>query len=327
VDSNKSQLIVYGFLWIAISVFKSKLWNVSRWKNIFALALLLVGFSVPATPYMKCTGKIFPPQLDHIKKTISFNNLMEKTDANVIKTISSNYNTASISPRNIFKPLSEIINTIGENLMWFFLPFLIIGLCYHFQDSNKHKGLLLLAAFIFVNITMMILRYYYIQSTVSKRWSLPLVVFTIFYIPDGLRIIESWLNSKRYYPKQKTSVSNKKQLSYFVILFLIGIGICIPKLLRPVRIEKKGYRQASHWLRENIVPADIIATSDKRITFYADLKSLRYTKRIPKQAEYAVSIEKNGGTKPKSSKPIQEKYSVWVNKKEKKKRIVIYEVL
>ncbi len=52
-----------------------------------------------------------------------------------------------------------------------------------------------------------------------------------------------------------------------------------------------------------------------------------YNKTVPKQAKYIVRIVKDEDEKPEFGTSVQEKYSVWVDKREKKKRIVIYEVL
>ena len=151
-----------------------------------------------------------------------------------------------------------------------------------------------------------------------------MIVFTVFYIPVGLYIVGDWLKSKS--PTNNTT-SKEKRASWFWVLLLIGIGICLPKLLRPIRVEKQGYRDAAKWLRENTAPKDMIAIPDSRIAFYAERKGLGYGKKVPKQAKYAVRMVKDENKKPEFGKTVQEMYSVWANKREKKKRIVIYEVL
>jgi len=325
IRHESAQLVLYGLLWVATSVLRPKLWDVSRWKSLFALALLLIGFAIPVAPYMKCTGKIIPPKLNHIMKSFSFNALPDKTDMPIVNMVNSNYNTAEIVPGKVLKALSEIFNTIGENLMWFFLPALMIGLYYHFRGNAKREERFLITSFITMNVVMMILRYCYIQLAVSRRWCLPLVAFTVFYIPVGLQIIGNWLNNKRSGPKQKTDIAEKKRLCWFVILFLIGIGICTPKLLRPVRIEKQGYRDAAMWLKENTEPEDIVAVHDRRLYFYAERKGLIYDKKVSKQAKYVVRIVKDEDGKPEFGIEVRKKTSVWVDKRKKKKRIVIYE--
>ena len=327
IRPESAQLLVYGFLWVAIGMLRPKLWGVYRWKSLIALALLFIGFATPVVPYMKCAGKIIPPKVNRIMKSFSFNALPDKTDVPKVNTVSSNYNTAEIVPRNILKALGEIFKTIGENLMWFFMPALMIGLYYHFRGNAKREELFLITAFVLVNVTMMVLRYCYIELTVSKRWSLPLITFTIFYIPVGLHVVANWLESKFPMNKQKNDISKEERSPWFLVLLLIGIGICMPKLLRPIRIEKQGYRDAAKWLKENTKPEDIIAVPDKRIYFYAERKALVYEKKVPKQAKYFVRIVKNEDKKPKFGRTVKEQYSAWADKRKKSgKRLVIYKM-
>ncbi len=322
IRPESAQLIVYGILWVILSVFRPKLWDVSRWKNLIALALLVIGFAIPAIPYMKYTGRIIPPKIEHIIRAFSFNGLPDKTDVPKVNAVSSNYNTAEIVPHKVLKALSEIFRTIGENLMWFFMLPLVIGLYYRFRGDAKREELFLITTFVLVSVTMMVLRYCYIQLTVSKRWSLPLITFTIFYIPVGLQVVGNWLESKFPMNKQR----KKKRFSWFLILLLIGICICIPKLFRPVRIEKQGYREAAKWLMENTAPEDIVAVQDKRISFYAERKGRVYGKNVPKGVKYIVKIVK-GGEKPKVNLAVQEKCSAWIGRRGKRKRVIIYEAL
>jgi len=320
------QLLVYGFIWLTLCMFWPKLCRLSRRKIFIALALLLIGFAIPTVPYMKCTGKIIPPKVKHIMKSLSFDTLPNKTDTPKVNAVGSNYNVAEIVSTNVLKAFGEIFKTIGENLMWFFMPALVIGFYCRFRGNAEREELFLITAFVLVNVTMMVLRYSYIQPTVSKRWSLPLIMFTIFYIPVGLHVVGNWLESKFPMNKQKGDTPKEKRSPWLLVLLLVGIGICIPKLLRPVRIEKQGYRDAAKWLKENTNPEDIIAVPDRRLYFYAERKGLIYNKAVPKQAKYVVRIVKNG-SEPKFGRTVQEKYSVWVDRREKKKRIVIYEVL
>ncbi len=295
IRHESAQLVVYGFLWVAMGMFRPKLWGVSRWKNLLALALLVIGFAIPVVPYMKCAGRIAPPQIKSVTKFFSVNALPDKTDVPKVNTDNSDYNTAGIVPRNVLKALGEIFKAIGESLMWFFMPALVIGLYYRFRGNAKREELFLVTAFVTMNVAMMILRYCYFLPHVSQRWNLPLITFTVFYIPVGLRSIGNWLESKFPMNRQKTDIPKETRLSWFVILFLIGTGICMPKLFRPVRIEKQGYKDAAKWLRENTAPTDIIAVPDRRISFYAEREGMVYTQKIPGGVDYAVKIYKGDG--------------------------------
>lgn len=327
IRHESAQLVVYGVFWVAMGMFKPKLCGASRWKHLFALALLVIGFAIPAAPYMKCTGKIIPPKVNRIMKSFSFNALPDKTDVSKVNTGSSDYNTAEIISTSVLKALGEILKTIGESLMWFFMPALVVGLYYWLRGNAKRDELFLVTAFVTMNVAMMVLRYCYIQPHVSQRWSLPLITFTVFYIPIGLLSIGNWLESKLSTKRQKNGTPKEMWLSWFVIIFLLGTGICMPKLLRPVRLEKQGYREAAIWLKENTISTDVIAVRDKRIAFYAERKGLVYGEKIPKQAEYVVRIVKDGDEKPELGIEVQEKTSMLVNKRKKEERIIIYKVL
>jgi hypothetical protein len=325
IRPESTQLLVYGFIWLTLCMFWQKVYGESRWKILIGLALLLVGFAIPAVPYMKSTGRIIPPRVQYIMESSSSNTWPNETDIPKINPIRSNYNVAGILSLNVLKALGEIFKTIGENLIWFFMLPLVIGLYYSFRSNAKYEERFLMTAFILVNMTTMVLRYCYIQLTVSERWSLPLITFTIFYIPVGLHVIGNWLESKFPMNKQETDISRKKSGSWFLVLLLIGIGVCIPKLFRPIRIEKQGYRDAAEWLSKNTAATDIIAVPDKRISFYAEREGLAYDKNAPKGVKYIVKIVK-GGEKPKVSLAVQEKCSTWIGKREKGGKIIIYEV-
>ena len=78
-----------------------------------------------------------------------------------------------------------------------------------------------------------------------------------------------------------------------MLLLIIGISICIPKLLTPIRAKKQSYRDAAQWLAKNTGENDIIKASDGRIGFYADRKCVEYDgQTIPRQAEYIVKVVK-----------------------------------
>ena len=75
IRPESAQLVVYGFIWIAVSMFRPKLWGVSRWKKIIGLMLLFIGFVIPTAPYMKCTGRIIPPKVNNINTSAKLLNL------------------------------------------------------------------------------------------------------------------------------------------------------------------------------------------------------------------------------------------------------------
>jgi len=321
IRSESAQLIIYGLLWAGVSLFRPKLWGVTRWENLAALVLLFIGFAIPAAPYMKCKGEILPTKVRRIIQSFSINTSQDVNQLGA-DALRQNHYIAEMVPEEVLKTLGEIFGTVGETLMWFFMLPIVLGLFYHFRNNPKTEDIFLLSSFIFMNILMMILRYCYFQPHVSQRWSLPLAAFTIFYVPVGLQVVGNWLDSKRSQCNQKTDLPEKKRLSWFLVLALVGISICIPKLLRPVGINKQGYREAANWLSENTAnEAIIFEPDDNRVSFYAERKR----RRNIRDSEYIVSIVDSPEGQSKFNKKVEEVYSVWTRKK--KKRVVIYEVL
>jgi hypothetical protein len=324
------QLLFYGLLWVLMCTIRPKLWGIRRWKVFAAFALLFSGFLLPAIPYIKCTERTIPSEMRIIKSVFTFQSLPDKSYLPKVNDTALSVEMAGIVPGKILESSWEIFKTIGENLKWFFLPALIIGLYYRFRGDADYIEMFLITTFVFVNMTMMILRYCYRLPHVSQRWSLPLVVFTVFYIPIGLRVMGNWLNEIRFHRKEKAVISKDRRLSWFIVLLLIGVGISIPKLLRPVGFKKHGYRDAAIWLSENTDIQDVVATDDSRICFYAERKGLlyskKYPKKVPKRATYFIRIVNNDKVL-ESDESYVESFSCWVNKRTEKKRIIIYKVL
>ena len=328
IRPESAQLVVYGFLWAVLSVFRPKLWGVVRKKALIGLTLLFIGFAVPTAAYMRCTGKIIPPKANSIMKSFSFNALPDRTDVPKINTVSSNYNTAEIAPSHVLKAIGEIFRTIGENLMWFFLPAWVIGLYYRFRSNVKKEELFLITTFILVSLTMMILRYCYIQLHVSQRWSLPLITFTIFYIPVGLGVIGDWLGNKLSTNRQKSDASKRERFSWFLVLLFVGICICIPKLLRPIRIAKQGYRDTAQWLKVNTIATDIIAVPDRRLSFYADRKGVLFAGgRVPRNCEYAIKQFQSQGEMFLYGVKMKDRLSLLKNFRNEKNAIAVYRIV
>ncbi|HCO94879.1 MAG TPA: hypothetical protein DIU00_13165 [Phycisphaerales bacterium] len=119
------------------------------------------------------------------------------------------------------------------------------------------------------------------------------------------------------------------------IALIIGTAICLPKLLARPGSDKPGIRTAAAWLRENTAQEDLIAVTDRRISFYARRRGTiydanprregmaRHTKPHNK-AKYIVTIENDEDEVPDFVRNAQKQYSVWENERKKNKKIVIY---
>ncbi|MBA7660305.1 hypothetical protein ES703_68307 [subsurface metagenome] len=316
-----AQLVVYGGLWLAWNLGWPKR-GVTRARLALALVVLVAGFCIPAGPYMRMKGKILPKKAKALIGFVQSLQSDEVSESRVDKA-SDGKDIAAVAPTNVVKAFGKLAKRVSENLMYFFVPALLIGIYYHFRKQPKGMERFFVAAFVLFNVTILVLLYC-ISDYMSRRHALPLAVMTIFYVPVGLQISADWL-SIRF--SEGRAGNNLKPQMWFFILVAVGVVICLPKLVRPLRIEKQGYRDAAEWLRENTAAEDVVAVPDIRISFYGERKGLGYGSKVPKQAKYVVRIVKDEDEKPEFGRTVQEKYSVWVDRRKKSgKRLVIYKM-
>ena len=318
-----AQLVIYGALWITIRLLFPKN-NMSRTKLFCALFILLMGFTILVIPYVSVKGKILPEKLEQL---FSSSDLKHSENIQIPKTESNN-NTykASVLPIKIFKAIGRVIGEISDNLLYYFFLPLVIGIYSSFRRKSDAKDIerFFISALVSFNIIMLILLYFD-WGFISRRHCLPLVVFLVFYVPAGLEILARWFSDRS--SRSKIPADRQSQL-YFFVLLAIGVGICMPKLLRPLGSDKPGYRAAARWLKDNTRQEDVIAVPDLRISFYAERKGLKYVTEVPEGTEYLVKIVKNGGEETDSNIIGREEYSVWVeNQKKSNKKLLIYKMM
>jgi len=256
-------------LWLPLQLFWSKR-VMSKSKAALALVLLIISFFVLAFPYMKLKGAVFPKK-----------NLVQFQPQSVSGTLF----TADIIPSDITGAFGKLFKNIGETLMWFFMPALFIG-TYKFFKSPKwyEPEQFFIIGFVGLNIVLMVLLYCK-AGYMSGRHTLPLVVFTVFYIPVGIQILAD-LFDKKLFKKGDANLG-------FVILIVIGMAICSPKLFRPLHQDKLIFRKVAQWLSENTEPGDIIAVPDLRLSFYSARKGVDYKHHsFPKNPNYLVAVSK-----------------------------------
>jgi hypothetical protein len=319
VRSEGCQLILYGSAWLLFNLVRPQ----GKWKRTKAaraLILLLAGFTVIAVPYMQFKGYVFPDQrMWKLPATLS------ASSGNIDSVFNTNVYLAGLSIKGVIGN-ETLITNMCETLVYYFAPFLLIGCYYYFRKQTKTlEQTFFAAAFIVVNVAIVLWQ----QSSrgpLSRRYTLPLVAFTIFYIPVGFYIIARWISKKPF----KSGLAAEENIRHwFFILMVVGFVICAAKFVRitPLRWEKIGYKETAEWLSKNTAPTNIIATPDKRITFYAEREGLEYDEQIPEQVDYIVRIVKSEDEKLGFGKDNKEEYSTWVDKRKKSRKLVICKVI
>jgi hypothetical protein len=320
-----AQLVLFGILWLLIKLLKPNC-SMSRAKLFCALFILLIGFALPIASYAQERGRIVPLKVRQLfESPTAYTDSFSKTKSEQEVNIYSRKSIYSITII-IIKAFGRIIGEISENLMYFFLPALLFGFYFHFNKKKEAIAIerFFVPVFIVLNVIMMILLRYS-QGYISRRHCLPLVVFSIFYVPIGLQVFAEWLSSRF---TQSSLENNPKPQLWFFILVAVGVAICLPKLVRPLRIEKKGYRDVAKWLKENTAEEDLIAVPDHRISFYAERSiSTSENKNASEGIDYIVSLVKDENGEPEVGRAVKEKLSLWVDKRRKKYRLIIYKVL
>ena len=158
---------------------------------------------------------------------------------------------------------------------------------------------------------------------------MPIIVFTAFYIPVGLRILARWLSER--ISKDNLAIE-KNGRRWLLVLMIVGFAFCAVRFARitPLRWDKQGYRDVAQWLKENTSEKDLIATEDPRIGFYAQrLSGGMDGEKIPRNATYLVKFLDGRQADPSTTfnREVRKRYSAWMSKKKREQRIVIYEVL
>ncbi len=314
------QVVLYGSVWLLFSLIRPQ-GKMRRTKAAGALILLLAGFAVIVIPYMRSKGYVFPRQ--GIWKLPA---MLSMSNNSIGSALSTNMCLAGLS---VGKTIGNetLITNMCETLLYYFIPALLIGFYYYFRKQLKTlEQTFFAAAFIVVNVAIAIWQSSHL-GYLSRRHTLVLVAFTVFYIPTGLYKIACWLS--RIVSKESSTVEENIR-RWFFMLIAIGLGICAAKLVRitPLRWERQGYRDAAEWLNKNTSPTAIIAVPDERIAFYAERKGLRYSgEQIPEQVDYIVRIVKSEDEKPGFGKNIKEEYSTRMNKRKRSGKLVICKVI
>jgi len=317
------QVVLYGTIWLLFNVIRPQS-KMKRTKVAWALILLLTGFVIIAVPYMWFKGHVFPEQ------GIGNFQLMSNTSHGVDSMMDVNLCLAGLSVERIIGK-NTLLTNICETLIYYFFPAMLLGsYCYFRRRPEKTEQLFFAAIFIIVNIAIVVWQSECRDTPrifLSRRHTLSLVAFTVFYIPLGLYVISCWIS--RINNSGENVIKAKNIQRWFSILMVIGICICMAKLFKmiPLRWEKQGYQDVADWLNKNTSAADLIAVPDRRIAFYAERKGVEYREKIPKRAIYSVSIIGDGRKDIEFSRTMTEEYSTWMNHGKKRgEKLVIYKV-
>lgn len=318
-----AQVVVLGTLWLGMQMFCPKR-IISRGKVVLAFVLLAAGFFAIAGPYMQIKGKFFPK-----KQLVEFT--ANRPSPEIYKqetgTYSNDIHSTGFSPSDIAGAFGKLVQRVSEMLMWFFVPALLIGIYKHFRRRDWcEPEKFFVIALIVLNVFLMTLLYCKF-GYMSRRHTLPLVVFTIFYVPFGLEALASWLDEKLSKTVERFLTIKGNTSFWFMVLLVIGVSICSLKLLRMEERSYRdtAYRHAAQWLAKNTNEEDVIAIPDSRIGFYSDRRSIQYKgEAIPPKVQYVVKVLEDEKDAPSGEEMPNVKEVFSIEKRNRKSKVIIY---
>jgi len=316
------QLVICGAIWLGYRFFRPA--GIIRQRQaLFALALMIAGFLIPAAPHAKASGKLLPAKIRGLLRKVAPVDKPATSIDRIDRHKANNPNYSASAPGTLLCGIGKVCKAIGENMMWLFAVSSLAGLIKYFRSRLPDKYKLLIAIFITFNLVVLWLRCTNFDNAMSKRYLLPLSAVIVFYSVTGLEILSGMFAKKHC----GDNFSRQQKLRFYILL-TAGVLICLPKLTRPMRIDKQGYLRTAEWLRNNTTPDDRIAVPDRRIALYAERKAiLSKNNKVPPNAAYIVRISTNGTDEPVAQSKSSRVFWAWSDPHKKKKKLEVYEVM
>jgi len=129
----------------------------------------------------------------------------------------------------------------------------------------------------------------------SGRHVLSLLVFSIYWVGEGVLGFYDWINKKLEFRLFKPLESSKRSMMIWALLFILILAIILPKTLKPQRYERLPEKWAGEWLRREVGKGQLIFTTVPRVAFYADGHYERIRPETMKMDEVLNSMKQKNG--------------------------------
>lgn len=300
------QIAIYAIVWLLIR-FCSPASDFGRRKCLTAALLLAGGLMTVVVPYVSMKGEFLPDKLQNLGFQAKVTEACEAGGLNVKKY----YPGVVFAVNRVFEGAVKLFERIGQNLMYYFTLPVFVGFYLRFRKAGGSEFIERILIFGIISLyLLMLMLLYHDYGYISRRHCLPVVVFSIFYLPKGIEAVSAFMCKI-----MKQNNTPQKNLLTF-IFFCIGIFVCLPKLFA-VRDGKAGYAATANWIKENTPKEAIIAVSDRRISFYAERKGIEINKPGDRlKGNYIAEITGRDGKNGEAF--------FWVDQGRKKKKVVLY---
>jgi hypothetical protein len=255
------QLVLYVMLWFAWRFTTARNWPDRRRLAVSCL-IFLVMVSLPALWHIYASGWNLPV------KTNALLLIMEGVEPSSVAGVappSTVNDVLSVSGASY-----KIVQMLGGNFHEYFYPFWIIGLISCLRKKGNPDAKFFIITMMIVTVALLYVRYFLYFGGISKRYLLPISAGTIFFIPEGLRLVGLWIERLVRARHKAFSRTIRSRVRISTILLLLGIATCIPKLMQTIRWEKKYYAQAAELVAELTEPDAKIWAFDARICLYSN---------------------------------------------------------
>lgn len=281
------QVVACGGIWLTMRLVRPR-GEMTRATAAGSMAVLIIGFALAATPYMVLKGSLFPKKSPQGLLSDS-RTPAQPPDAPVRVECSL--------AGNVGGGLARLANEFGNVMMWGFVPALLVGNLAYFRSGNRHgHDKELLGILIVLNVVILVWLFCN-SGYISKRHVLPLVAYTIFQVPAGVRICGRRIAQFCAWLGPRAGLLGKTSRRFWRRTYLAGgIMALLPGLMAPIRAGKRSYVEAAGWIRANSAAQDVIVTLEPRIATYAERPFLvGFREPYFARARYVVQVVNRGG--------------------------------
>jgi len=255
------QLVLYAMLWFAWRFIAARNW-IDRGKQTASCLVFLVMVSLPAGLHICASSGHLPV------KTTSLLLILKGVEPSVATGIVPS--DAVSKEMSISDASYRIVQMLGGNFHEYFYPFWVIGLVCCLRGKGNTAAKFFILAMMVGTCALLYVRYFLYAGGLSKRYLLPISAGTIFFVTEGLRRVGLWIERLMRARGKIFSRTMRSKVRVSTILLLLGIAACLPKLIQPIRWEKRYYLQAAKRVAELTEPDENVWAFDKRIYLYAD---------------------------------------------------------
>ena len=148
------QVVIYALIMI-IYLFVKHSRRQDRANLLLAGVLLIAGFAMCTGPYIKCKGALLPKK--KLDFTTAAQTILRRSRRRPMRW--TNMQILSFVAKEALKAIIKFVARLSENLVYIFMPFMVLGLYVQFRKNESMTENFLLQCFIVVNVAVLMWLY------------------------------------------------------------------------------------------------------------------------------------------------------------------------